>query len=114
MHQRTPRHDAFERLISEIVTEDQATFGVELSDMTSRMATQMVYSQIRPGESLPRWKQKNQAVILRMLDYMHARYPKVTTIAQYLSNRIDATLDTSLDKISCLFFVSHIALLEHI
>lgn len=111
---RTPRYDAFERLISEIVEEENATFSVSLSDMTSRMAAQMMYSQIRPGDSLPRWKQENQAVVLRMLDFMHERYPKATTIAQHLSGRIDATLDASLDKISCLFFVSHLALLEHI
>lgn len=111
---RTPRYDAFERIISEIVAEDSRTFGVELSDMTSRMAAQMMYSQIRPGDDLPRWKQENLATVLGMLDFMHARYPKATTIAQHLSGRIDATLDASLDKLSCLFFVAHLALLEHI
>lgn len=114
MSHRTPRFDAFERLITQIVNEDSSTFSIKLSPTTAQLASQLMYVQLRPDDSLPRWKQENAGIIERMFAFKQTKHIKAAHVVSHIAERIEATLDMKLDATSQLLLICHLSLIEHI
>ncbi|OUO33884.1 sigma 54-interacting transcriptional regulator [Olsenella sp. An293] len=94
---------AYERIITGIVDDVGATYGIDLSKKSARVIARCIHAQVHPGSRLSKWRIENRAELAALLALLVDTSDFCRRAADRLTAQTEAALGLRLDVLSRIF-----------